>query len=76
MHYLTFDLDLNVQITQTALQPPQHYVLYAPSQFKVAMFNSLGGGGRYIYKIMQFIAYNLDLGGNVAQTVLSYLNIM
>ena len=36
MHYLTFDFDLNVQITETVLQHPPNYVLYAPSKFKVA----------------------------------------
>ena len=42
MHYLTFDLDLPVKVTQNVAQYPLH-VTYSGTKFEVATSNSLGG---------------------------------
>ena len=42
MHYLTFDLDPGVKVTQNVTQYPLHHVIYAPIKFQVAMSNGLG----------------------------------
>ena len=41
-HYLTFDLDLGVKVTQTVIQYPLHHVIYASTKFEVATSNGLG----------------------------------
>ena len=43
MHYLTFDLDLGVKVTQNVAQYPLHHETYAATKFEVAMSNGLGG---------------------------------
>ena len=42
IHYLTFDLDLGVKVTQNVTQYPLHHVIYAPTKFEVAASNHLG----------------------------------
>ena len=42
IHYLTFDLDLGVKVTQNVTQYPLHHVIYAPTKFEVATSNGLG----------------------------------
>ena len=42
IHYLTFDLDLEVKVTWNVTQYPLHHVIYASTKFEVAMSNSLG----------------------------------
>ena len=42
IHYLIFDLDLGVKVTQNVTQYPLHHVIYAPTKFEVATSNSLG----------------------------------
>ena len=43
IHYLTFDLDLGVKVTQNVTQYPQHHVTYAQAKFEVATSKSLWG---------------------------------
>ena len=42
IHYLTFDLDLGVKVTQNVTQYPLHHVIYASTKFEVATSNCLG----------------------------------
>ena len=42
IHYLTFDLDLGVKVTQNVTQYPLHHVIYASTKFQVATSNGLG----------------------------------
>ena len=42
IHYLTFDLDLGVKVTQNVTQYPLHHVIYAPTKFQGATSNGLG----------------------------------
>ena len=42
IHYLTFDLDLGVKVTQNVTQYPLHQVIYASTKFEVATPNGLG----------------------------------
>ena len=42
IHYLTFDLDLEVNVTQNVTQYPLHHVIYASTKFEVATSNGLG----------------------------------
>ena len=42
IHFLTFDLDLGVKVTQNVTQFPLHHVIYAPIKFEVATSNGLG----------------------------------
>ena len=39
---MTFDLDLEVKVTRSIAQYPQHHVIYASAKFKVAGSNGLG----------------------------------
>ena len=43
IHYLTFDLELGVKVTQNVTQYPLHHVIYASTKFEVATSNGLGG---------------------------------
>ena len=43
IHYLTFDLDLGVKVTQNIAQYPWHHVTYAQTKFEVAASKSLWG---------------------------------
>ena len=43
IHYLTFDLDLGVKVTQNITQCPWHHVTYAQAKFEVAPSKSLWG---------------------------------
>ena len=43
IHYLTFGLDLGVNVTGNVTQFPLHYVTYAAAKFEVATSNSVGG---------------------------------
>ena len=45
-HYLAFDLDLEVNVTQIIAQYSLHYVTYPGTKFEVTSSNCLGG---YIY---------------------------
>ena len=42
IHYLTFDLDLGVKVTQNVTQYPLHHVIYASTKFEGATSNGLG----------------------------------
>ena len=42
IYYLTFDLDLEVKVTQNVTQYPLHHVIYASTKFKVATSNGSG----------------------------------
>ena len=42
IHYLTFDLDLGVKVTQNITQYPLHHVIYASTKFEVSTSNGLG----------------------------------
>ena len=42
IHYLTFDLDLGVNVTRNVIQYPLHYVIYASTKFEVAKSSGLG----------------------------------
>ena len=42
-HYLNFDLDLGVKVTQNFAQYPLHHVTYLATKFEVATSNGLGG---------------------------------
>ena len=42
IHYLIFDLDLGVKVTQNVSQHPLHHVAYQGTKCKVAMSNGLG----------------------------------
>ena len=43
LHYLTFDFDLGVKVTQNVAQYPLHYVTYLGTKFEVATSNGSGG---------------------------------
>ena len=43
LHYLSFDLDLGVKVTQNVTQFPIYHLTYAISKFEVAISNGLGG---------------------------------
>ena len=43
MHYLIFDLDLGVKVTQNTAQYPLHYVTFSASKLEVATSKGLGG---------------------------------
>ena len=42
IHYLIFDLDLGVKVTQNVAQHPLHYVIFSATKFEVAMSKDLG----------------------------------
>ena len=42
IHYLTFDLDLEVKVTRNVTQYPLHHAIYASTKFEVATTNGLG----------------------------------
>ena len=42
IHYLTFDLDLEVKVTRNVTQYPLHYAIYVSTKFEVATSNGLG----------------------------------
>ena len=42
IHYLTFDLDLGVNVARNVTQYPLHHVIYAPTKFEVATSKGLG----------------------------------
>ena len=42
IHYLTFDIDLEVKVTQNVTQYPLHHVIVASAKFEVATSNGLG----------------------------------
>ena len=42
IHYLTFDLDLWVEVTRNVTQYPLYHVIYASTKFEVATSNGLG----------------------------------
>ena len=50
-----FDLDLQVKVTQNVAQYPLHHVTYAPTEFEVTRRRS-------IYKKIQYLTFDLDLG--------------
>ena len=43
IHYLIFDLDLGVKVTQNVAQYPQHDVTYSAKKFEVATSKGLRG---------------------------------
>ena len=43
IHYLIFDLDLGVKVTQNVAQYPLHYLIFSARKFEVAMSKGLGG---------------------------------
>ena len=43
IHYLIFDLDLRVKVTQNVAQYPLHYVTFSATKFEVATSKGLGG---------------------------------
>ena len=43
IHYLIFDFDLGVKVTQNVAQYPLHYVTFSATKFAVTTSNSLGG---------------------------------
>ena len=43
IHYLIFDLDLGVKVTQNVAQYPQHHVTYSATKFEVVTSKGLGG---------------------------------
>ena len=49
IHYLTFDLDHGVKVTQNDTQYPLHHVIYASIKFEVATSNGLGEDTKLIF---------------------------
>ena len=43
IHYLIFDLDFGVKVTQNVAQYPQHHVTYSATRFEIATSKDLGG---------------------------------
>ena len=43
IHYMTFDLDFGIKVTQNVAQYSLHHVTYAATKFEVARSNGLGG---------------------------------
>ena len=43
IHYLIFDLDLGVKVTQNVAQYPLHYVTFSATKFEVAASKGFGG---------------------------------
>ena len=63
-----FDLDLvGVKVTQNVFQYPQNHMTYAPAEFEVASFNSLGK-----LDLQENTLYDLDLGVKITQIVAQY----
>ena len=56
-----FDIDLRVKVTQNVAHCPLHHVTYAPTEFGVTTSKALGGEA-FIKKI-QYLTFDLDLGG-------------
>ena len=43
IQYLTFDLDLGVEVTRKVAKYPLHYVIYLATKFEIHTSNGLGG---------------------------------
>ena len=54
------EIDLEVKVTQNIAQYPPHCVNYAPTKFKVATSNGLGG---------ENMLFHLDLGVKVTLNI-------
>ena len=50
-HFITFDLDLGVMVTQHVVQYPPHHMTYAPAKFEVATSNGLGDAFTKIHSL-------------------------
>ena len=67
IHYLTLTLWSR---SHEVAQCPLHYVTYAPTEFEVTTSKALGG--ELIYKKIQYLTYDLDLGVKVTRNVAQY----
>ena len=65
IHYLTFALDLGVEVTQNVAQYPLHHVTYAPARFEVAMSN--GSGGDAFKRNLHCLIFDIELWVNVTE---------
>ena len=59
MHYLIFDLDPKVKVTQNVALYPLHYVTYSATMFEVATSKDLGEDA-FTRKI-KYLTFDLDL---------------
>ena len=51
IYYLTFYLDLRVEVTRNLVHYPIHHMTYAPAKFKVATAHSLAGDNKKNLKL-------------------------
>ena len=61
-----FDIDLRVGVTQNVSHCPLHHVTYAPTEFEVTTSKALGGEA--FNKKIQYLTFDLDLGGQGHRT--------
>ena len=69
IHYVTFDLDIGVKVTQNVAQYSLHHVIYAATPFEVATSNGLGGDtftSKYILWPWPCVALVVKVTRNVA----------
>ena len=67
IHYLTFDLDLGVKVTQNVAQYHWLHVTYAQAKNEVATSKSLWGDA-----FTHFLTFDLDLGVKVTRNVTQF----
>ena len=65
IHYLTFDLDLGVKVTQNVAQFPLHHVTYASAKFDV-----LHPMVKEKMHLQENTLFDLNLGGSRSQEML------
>ena len=70
IHYVTFDLDIGVKVTQNVAQNSLHHVTYAAIKFEVATSNGLGWNA-FTRKFIIW-SFDLELGVKVTQNVAQY----
>ena len=73
-HYLTFDLDIEVNVTRNMVQFPLHHVTYAPTNIKTCFVQQLKM--RCIYKKMHVLTFDLGSRSHVAQYALLHMNCL
>ena len=83
MHYLIFDLDLGIKVTQDVAKYPLHHVTYSATKFEVATLKGLGDAftiqyltltlGSVTYSATKFeVATFICLGGDTVGRLLDW----
>ena len=70
IHYLIFDLDPIVKVTQNVAQYPLHHVNYSPTKFEVSTLKGLGGDA--FTRKFNIWPLTLTLGVKVTRNVAQY----